>query len=207
MALSDQLMDLANRTKRLEDTAAATRAQNREERPEVMVQATNLVTYFSSEVGRLRIAAPFLREGITLGQPCFLIASGSVLQRYVNALEKDVKSELAEARRSGLFATAPEPGRTVEQEMALWDVRIASAASRTDPHIVRIVADMACLRPTLPTMREMLIFERTVAAIVKRFPTFAICQYDVRELDGRSLLAVMKAHPDVNGVGFVKFVS
>ncbi len=73
--------------------------------------------------------------------------------------------------------------------------------------IVRIVADMACLRPTLLTVREILIFERAVVANVKRFPAFAICQYDVRELDGQSLLAVIKAHPDVNGVGFVKFVS
>lgn len=207
MELSDQLMDVANRTTRLEDTAAAARAQNGEGLPEVMVQAANLVTYFSSEAGRVRIAAPFLREGITLGQPCFLIASGTALERYVNVLEEDIKPELAEARHCGLFATAPVPGHTVEQELALWDARVASAVSRTEPGIVRIVADMACLRPALPSVREMLIFEREVAAIVKRFPTFAIFQYDVRELDGQSLLAVMKAHPDVDGVGFAKFVS
>lgn len=75
-----------------------------------MVQAgSHLATYFSSEAGRLRIAVPFLRDGIALGQPCFLIASGKILDRYIKALEKDVKTELAEARRRGLFATAPTP--------------------------------------------------------------------------------------------------
>lgn len=75
-----------------------------------MVQpGSHLATYFSTEAGRLRIAVPFLREGISLGQPCFLIANGKVLDRYIKALEKDVKAELAEARRCGLFATAPTP--------------------------------------------------------------------------------------------------
>lgn len=78
--------------------------------PDVMVQAgTHLATYFSSEAGRLRVAVPFLRDGIMLGQPCFLIATGKVLDSYVKALEKDVKAELAEARRRNLFATAPTP--------------------------------------------------------------------------------------------------
>jgi hypothetical protein len=35
----------------------------------------------------------------------------------------------------------------------------------------------------------------------------AICQYDVREFDGQSLLEAMKAHPDVSDLGFTKFVT
>ena len=81
-----------------------------------MVQAgTHLATYFNSESGRLRLAVPFLRDGIKLGQPTFLIASGKVLERYIEALEQEVKPELAKARRRGLFATAPTPGRNVEE--------------------------------------------------------------------------------------------
>jgi hypothetical protein len=175
--------------------------------PDVMVQAgSHLATYFSSEAGRLRIAVPFLREGIALGQPCFLIASGEVLDRYIKALEKDVKAELAEARRRGLFATAPTPGRTVEKALAFWDEKIAAAHSGRQT-IVRIVGDMACVKTTFPTVHQMLIFERHVGAIIKRSPTVAVCQYDVREFDGPALLEAIKAHPDVSDLGFVKFVS
>src|SRR5258708_19215584 len=93
--------------------------------PDVMVQAgSHLATYFSSEVGRLRIAEPFLREGITLGQPCFLIASGRVLERYITALETDGKDELADATRRGLFETPPAPGKTVAKPLTFWDLRI-----------------------------------------------------------------------------------
>ncbi|HEV2027060.1 MAG TPA: MEDS domain-containing protein [Candidatus Dormibacteraeota bacterium] len=98
---------------------------------EVMVQAgSHLATYFSTEAGRLRITVPFLRDGIALGQPCLLIASGKVLDRYIKALEKDVKAELAKARRRGLFATAPTPGRTVEEALAFGTSR---SRRRTPP--------------------------------------------------------------------------
>lgn len=176
--------------------------------PDVMVQAgSHLATFFSSEGGRLRIAIPFLREGIALGQPCFLIASGKVLERYIKALEKEVKAELAEARLLGLFATAPTPGRTVEQALSFWDERIAAAVSTSGPTIVRIVGDMACVKATFANVHEMLIFERLVGTIIKRSPSVAVYQYDVREFDGPSLLEAMKAHPDVSDLGFVKFVS
>ena len=173
-----------------------------------MVQAgSHLATYFNSEAGRIRIAAPFLREGLALGQPCFLIASGKVLERYLKTLEEGAKAELARARRLGLFATAPTPRRTVEEALAFWDERIAAAQSGYGPTLVRIVADMACVKARFPDVRQMLIFEHQVSAVIKRSPTVAVYQYDVREFDGPSLLEAIKAHPDVSNLGFVKFVT
>jgi hypothetical protein len=176
--------------------------------PDVMVQpGSHLATYFSTEAGRLRIAVPFLREGICLGQPCFLIASGKVLDRYLKAIEKDVKVELAEARRRGLFAIAPTPGRTVEEALAFWDEQISKAFAGYGSTIVRIVGDMACVKTSFETLHEMLVFERLVGGILAHTPTVAICQYDVREFDGPSLLEAIKAHPDVSELGLVKFVT
>jgi hypothetical protein len=173
-----------------------------------MVQAgTHLATYFNSESGRLRIAIPFLRDGIVLRQPCFLIASGEALDRYIEALEEEVKDELDEARRRGLFATAPTPGRTVEEALGFWAERIGAAHSARGPTIVRIVGDMASVKAAFPSVHQMLVFERHVGSIIKESPTVAVCQYDVREFDGPSLLEAIKAHPDVSDLGFVKFVT
>ena len=174
----------------------------------VMVQAgTHLATYFNSESGRLRIALPFLRDGIALGQPCILIATGEVLDRYIEALEKEVKNELDEARRRDLFVTAPSAGRSVDEALTFWEQRISAAMSATGPTIVRIVADMACVKTSFPSVQHMLVFERQVGSIFKQSPTVAVCQYDVREFDGPELLEAIKAHPDVSDLGFVKFVS
>jgi DcmR-like sensory protein len=176
--------------------------------PDVMVQTgSHLATYFSSEAGRLRIAEPFLREGITLGQPCFLIANGPVLERYITALETDAKDELAEARRRGLFETAPAPGKTVEEAMTFWNDRITMALNGTGHTVVRIVGDMACVKENFGSIEQLLLFERRVDSILTHYPTVAICQYDVREFDGQSLLEAIKAHPGVSDLGFTKFVS
>jgi hypothetical protein len=173
-----------------------------------MVQpGSHLATYFSTEAGRLRIAVPFLREGISLGQPYFLIASGVVLDRYIKALSKDVKAELARARRRGLFATAPTPGRTVEEALAFWDKRILAALSGYGSTIVRIVGDMACVKTSFATVHQMLVFERLIGSIIARSPSVAICEYDVREFDGPSLLEAIQAHPNVSELGLMKFVS
>lgn len=175
--------------------------------PDVMVQAgSHLATYFSSESGRLRIAIPFLSDGIKLGQPTFLIASGDILDRYIGALEQEVNGELAKARRRGLFATAPTPGRTVEEALAFWAERVAAGHSN-GPTIVRIVGDMASVKTNFESVQQMLVFEREVSSILKQSPTVAVCQYDVREFDGPSLLEAIKAHPDVSDLGFAKFVS
>ena len=175
--------------------------------PDVMVQTgTHLATYFNSESGRLRLAIPFLRDGIKLGQPTFLIASGEVLDRYIKALEHEVKLELAEARQRGLFATAPTPGRTVKDALGFW-AKLVTAAQSRGRTVVRIVGDMACVKKSFKSVHQMLIFEREVSLILKQSPTVAVCQYDVREFDGPSLLEAIKAHPDVSDLGFAKFVT
>jgi hypothetical protein len=174
---------------------------------DVMVQAgSHLATYYSSDAGRLRMAGPFLTEGIVLGQPCFLIASGKPLAQYIEFLEQNVKAELAEARHRGLFQTAPTLGHTVEEALTFWNERL-SAVNGSGPPIVRIVGEMASVKANFESMDEMLVFERRVGSILKQFPTVAICQYDVREFDGTSLLEAIKAHPDVFDLGFTKFVS
>jgi hypothetical protein len=153
------------------------------------------------------IAIHFLRDGTAIGQPCFLIATGDVLDRYIEALEKEVKEELDEARRSGFFAMAPAPGRTVEEALAFWDERISAALSGGGPTIVRIVGDMARVKTSFASVHQTLIFESVVSSIIKQSPTVAVCQYHVREFDGPALLEAIKTDPDVSDLGFVKFAS
>jgi hypothetical protein len=66
---------------------------------------------------------------------------------------------------------------------------------------------MACVKASFATVQEMLIFERLVGAVIKSFPSVAVCQYDVREFDGPTLLEAIEAHPDVSDVGFEKFIT
>jgi hypothetical protein len=55
-------------------------------------------------------------------------------------------------------------------------------------------------------VHQVLVFERLVGGILAPSPSVAICQYDVREFYGPSLLESIKAHPDVCDLDFAKFV-
>ncbi|TME95812.1 MAG: helix-turn-helix domain-containing protein, partial [Chloroflexi bacterium] len=37
---------------------------------------SHLATFYDSDASRLRLTAPFLRDGLLAGEPCFLVASG-----------------------------------------------------------------------------------------------------------------------------------
>jgi hypothetical protein len=95
----------------------------------------------------------------------------------------------------------------VEEAVAFWAERISAALSGYGSTVVRIVGGIACVKTSFATVRQMLVFERLVGYIIARSPSVAICQYDVREFDGPSLLEAIKAHPDISELGFVKFVS
>jgi hypothetical protein len=166
---------------------------------------THVATFYASDASRLKIAVPFLRDGVLLGQPCFLIAAGTELDRYIEALEKEIKAELAEARRRGLFVVVPAPGRSVDAALAFWEERVAAVTSG-GPTIVRAVGDMASERRAFPTVATMLTYEHLLSVLIKRLPAVIVCQYDARVFDGQSLLEALKAHPDGFQLGVEKLL-
>jgi excisionase family DNA binding protein len=167
---------------------------------------THLATFYASDAGRLRIAVPFLRDGLAAGQPCFLVASGALLDGYLEALEKELGDDLAEATRSGRLVTVPAPGATVAGALAFWEDSVPAAASKFGPTTVRIVGDMACEKKAFATIGQMLNYEQLFSLLSRRMPSVTICQYDVREFDGPAVLEAIKAHPDVFEVGLGRLV-
>jgi excisionase family DNA binding protein len=172
----------------------------------VVPMGSHFATFYASDAGRLRIAIPFLREGLALGQPCVLIASGERLDRYIEALEADLGGELAEATRRGLFAIVPAPGSTVETALAFWEDRVGAATSPSGPAALRAVGDMASEKQVFPTVEQMLTYEHLLSVLIKRLATVIVCQYDVREFDGPPLLEAIKAHPDGFRLGIEKLI-
>ena len=157
---------------------------------------THLATFYASDAGRLRFVVPFLRDGIAMGQPCILVASGKLLDLYVEALEADLKSTLSDAIRTGQLVIVPAPGATVEASLAFWEDTVPAAVSKFGATVARAVGDMASEREVFPSVREMLMYEQFFTVLARRLPSVTICQYDVREFDGPVLLEAIKAHPD-----------
>jgi transcriptional repressor of dcmA and dcmR len=155
----------------------------------------HLGTFFNSNAGRLRLAVPFLAEGITAGQPCFLVAEGQALDAYVAGLQKqgiDVDAAISEGR----LQTAPRAGASVEEALSFWEEALTGALA-AGPNVLRVVGDMGSARKGFGSDRRMIEFEVAFNSISKRLPTVALCQYDVREFDGETIFQAIRAHPDL----------
>jgi hypothetical protein len=156
----------------------------------------HLPTFYSSDAGRLRLAVPLFAEGLRAGQPCFLAASGEVLEAYVNGLRDAPGVDVDGALRSGLLYTANGPGVSVEAALEFWEQLFWSALAG-GPTVLRVIGDMACERELFKSGAEMMRYELAFSNMAKRFPTITLCQYDVREFDGQTIFEAIRAHPDL----------
>jgi excisionase family DNA binding protein len=158
--------------------------------------STHVAAFYNSDEARVRLTAPFLAEGITAGQPCFLLAHGEQRDSYMKVLGELLAAELDAALVSGLLIIADAPGRTAREALEFWEQALWDAVDR-HAVAIRIVGEMASVREVFASEQEMLTFEAMFNTTAKRFPCVVICQYDVRKFSGEAVLSALRAHPDM----------
>ena len=145
----------------------------------------HLATFFSSDLGGLRLAVPFLADGIRLRQPSYLVASGDILRRYADALEISEGIEVVHFE-----------GGPAADAIAQWE-QILAGATVKGASVIRIVGEMAAEREMFASEDQMLAYEEAFEVMCRRYPVAVMCQYDVRHFDGLAILRALKAHPDL----------
>jgi excisionase family DNA binding protein len=156
----------------------------------------HLATFYDSDAGRVRITVPFLAEGLRSGQPCFLAASGAVLDAYLRALDSEPGVDARKALESRLLVTVGGPGPSVDGALRYWEEAMGRAVSG-GPTILRVVGEMTCEREVFASVAEMMRYEVAFNTIAARFPSVTLCAYDVREFDGQTIFDAMRSHPDL----------
>jgi excisionase family DNA binding protein len=151
---------------------------------------------YSTDLGGVRLAVPFLADGLRAGQPCFLAATGAILERYTNALAGEQAVDIDAAILGGRLVVLNGPGGTAAEAIANWEPLFAKALSGA-PSMLRVVGDMACEREMFKSDAEMMAYEESYDLMVRRFPAVTLCPYDAREFGGEIILRVLKSHPDM----------
>jgi excisionase family DNA binding protein len=165
----------------------------------------HLATFHSSDAGGLRLSVPFLADGIRSGQPCFLVARDSVLQRYMDTLAQEDGVDLAVVMDEGRFEVVDLEG-TSDKAIATWEQLFAKALS-TGATEIRLVGEMASVRTMFTSEEEMLRYEEAFEVMFKRYSGVVLCQYDVRAFGASSILRALKAHPDLYTIRFGTFLN
>jgi transcriptional repressor of dcmA and dcmR len=156
---------------------------------------THVAPIYGSDPGGLRLTVPFLVDGLRAGQPCFLEATGPVLERYVRALTEQ-GIDFAAVTESGQLLALAGPGTNTEEAIRNWE-ELFGKALESGPTVLRVVGEMASVRGIFGSDAEMMRYEEAYEVMARRFPTVTLCQYDAREFNGEIMLRVMKAHPDM----------
>ena len=157
---------------------------------------SHLAPLYSTDLGRLRLSVPFLADGLRAGQPCFLEATGAVLERYADALtERGI--DFAAATNSGQLAILEGPGSNAADAISNWEQVLGRALAGGPSNFVRIVGEMACVRHMFASDADMMAYEEAFDLMARRIPAVTLCQYDAREFNGEVMLRVLKAHPDL----------
>jgi hypothetical protein len=156
---------------------------------------SHLPIFYDTDANRLRVSAAFLRAGLRSGQRCFLVAGDEVRDVYLAALSGTLE-EVGSAHLGGSLTTVSSLGQSAAEALATWD-RILGEAAADGPGPMRVVGELASYRPPFSSREELGLYEDRLGQLMRRFPVTVLCQYDARRVDGNTILAALKAHPDI----------
>lgn len=159
----------------------------------VYALGAHLCGLFASEVARIKQVIGFLEDGLRPGTVCFYVAPDKSRADLLAPLEKSRPSLRTDIAAGRLILHDFMPSPTAQLEYLETSMR---AALRRGAHTLRIVGDVSGLGPK--TEEEGLLefeaeFEEVIA---KRFPLVTLCQYDVRQFSGVTILNALKLHRD-----------
>ncbi len=155
--------------------------------------ASHLCTFYGSEAGRLQLAVPFLRDGLRLGQTCFLVAAVRAQGLFFRALWEagvDVDAAVGTQR---LVASA---GFSSARDGVAFFERSFGRALRSGRTPMRVVGEPAEALEGSP-LTELLTLEAGYDSLAEALPLVSLCQYDTRRFDGLDRLQALRIHGDM----------
>lgn len=155
---------------------------------------SHLCSLYDSDLGRVRLATPFLADGLRGGDVCFLIASGDGRAQILDHLGA-VHGGLDEAIAQGRLILSD--GMPTGVDMYDYLERSFFMATRAGDQHLRLLGDMVWFIDQGMEVDELMDFEmRYNHALARRFPVVSLCQYDARQFSGTAILSALKSHED-----------
>ena len=152
---------------------------------------THLSALYSDDIGRVRLAAGFLVDGLRARSVCFLVAEPKVRAEILTHLGHQRMAVQIRAGHLVLSDYAATPQAQYDYfESSFVDALAAGAES------LRAVGDVGPLTQRLT--REQIVhyeagYDRLIAP---RFPVVTLCLYDARTSSGLDVHAVFNVHKD-----------
>lgn len=154
----------------------------------------HLCSFYETDLGRVKMAVPFLIDGLRARDVSFLIAADDAQSQILSHL-KSAFGGLEEAFDEGLLRVCD--GMDSGTEMLAYFEQEFVMATRSGNQSLRVLGDMAWFLRKGLDISELADFEvKYNHSLAHRFPVVSLCQYDAREFSGVGMLNALKCHED-----------
>ncbi len=165
---------------------------------------SHLCQLYETDRGRTQMSAPFLADGLSAGDACFLIASDTNRDAILSAMRKRraaVDVDLSTGRLR--FVPCAENGKAMLAALE----RAFGAALDDGYDRMRLVGDMAWFLDQGLSGEELVDFESLYdSQIGHSYPIVSLCLYDARRFSGVDLLHALKCHSDTHELPLSRFL-
>jgi len=165
---------------------------------------SHLCAFYDTDLGRLKLALPFLLGGLQSDNRCFLVATKEVESIIINEL-RDVRSCIDQDIQDGRIVLTE--GMENSAELYAFFENAFMDANKQGVQGLRVLGDMAWTLQKGMGIADLNDFESQYnQGLGHRFPVVSLCQYDARLFSGTAILSALKCHDDTFRYPFRHFL-
>jgi transcriptional repressor of dcmA and dcmR len=161
--------------------------------PMTITHGSHLCGIYSTDLGLMTLAVPFLLDGLNEGSICILLGRPALRREVVKYVKKKrprLQTDI-DAERLILVSYNDSPDEQWEYYIRLINERIAAGVQS-----FRVLGDAWSMRSQL-TEESFLDYESGYDRLIaQRNPVVTLCVYDARRFSGTELLQALKGHRD-----------
>lgn len=164
----------------------------------------HLCSLYETDIGRVKMAVPFLAEGLRSGDVCFLIAAAEEKGDIVKHLENAYRGYKKAINTGKLILSE---GMESSAEMLTYLEQNFILATRAGSQCLRVLGDMSWFMHKGLDIDDLFDFEnRYNHTLARRYPVISLCQYDARKFSGTSIVNALKSHEDTFQYPLARFI-
>jgi excisionase family DNA binding protein len=147
---------------------------------------------YTSDLGRVRAAAAFLRDGLRSDARCLFAAEPPLQREVIAQLEHDrpaIRSDL----KTGRLVVA-EYRASATAQLKYWRAEIR-AARKSGISRLYVIGDLSAGAFSRMPFSESLVYEAAYdRSIARVFPVTTLCLYDARKISGLDAAGLLQCH-------------
>lgn len=164
----------------------------------------HLCTLYETDIGRIKLAVPFLAEGLANGDICFLTADKDSQTAILNSLS-EAYGRLNKAIHNGQLLVSE--GMSSGPQMLDYLEQHFIRATRSGNQNLRVLGDMSWFSDKGLDLDELFDYEEQYnRTLGRQYPVVSLCQYDARRFSGVAIVKALNSHQDTYDYPLSRFI-